>query len=712
VASAAAADAAEVKPGEVGADAGARTPGTARPVEPAVVAARAAVVRLRPAVMGAAALAVVRAQTARLVREARQRYRLEREAAEATRESTLAAAIALARRLQRRVDARRRVAEAGAEALASIEADNVAVLGQIARAAAEARQLSQRVAAAARERDAGSGLFGEAASLLRQSKLAAEAARARNAVDRRVALSRHLEHAVDVVRKAGEAELAAVKTQNARAAEAVMLEHRRKCDSAAELLRGALEAELAPLKEKAETGAVTVAESKEAAMAQLAGAERELQQLSAHNAALALAVQDARELSTALTVVDDANGVPQTPVSPPVAGASPQDAREAVLALACEYMDDADAVVDLLDEIEGWAEAEAFGAVSRRRQRQRPKPLRVNDSSGGSRRSSRSSRLSDSQQGEEYDDDDDYDFHRPRFGGVDGQPMLGRLHPAAYIALMSLYEAEAETLASKPSKHLYVPPPRSHGGATGGVSESSGAVYPPVGGTHTTFGPRSGSSPPASVHLRGDPKPDELDRLAAALGADFAADDLQAYADGNLAMPDLEAIAAALGTLDDASEDAISVASRPDTEATGTSSVTGSKVISNPMRAAMTASLRGLKAKNKHRAQAQAAASERPHPSVPAAATSSAPAQRGHAQSRHQVTAAARSPNLRHGPGSPSQFDLVYAPVNQPPHQPHHHHHDPALDDALRNRIFAKRAGTGGTPRQQSGSTPASLRQG
>jgi hypothetical protein len=112
--------------------------------------------------------------------------------------------------------------------------------------------LSDKLHARERESSASTGPLAAVVQKVETSRKRLEAAAARHAIDRRVAVANQLDSAVSGIRMEGEAAVAEARSKFAKAAEDLTLEYRRKSEEAQEKLKKALEAELIPIAAAAE----------------------------------------------------------------------------------------------------------------------------------------------------------------------------------------------------------------------------------------------------------------------------------------------------------------------------------------------------------------------------------------------------------------------------------------------------------------------------
>jgi len=403
--------AAAVAGGSTGGGGGA--PGTPTGAAPdAYAAAVATMRRLMPAAVGRVAVATIRAQTLRLTRAARDRRVHAREAAEASEEASMASAGALAARMASRVGE-------AARALAALRATYATVAAEAGAAAGAERELLRAVANfheraagvdAESQPGAGDGVLADAGEQVGNSKLRLAAARTRTVVDRRIALSKHLELSLADVRHGGEVALAAVRAEAARAAEAVAASFRERGEVAAATLRRTLTAEVAKATAAAEVAAAEAATQRASLAAAVRAAEAEVARLAASSAAVAHVLTDLRTGS----VIAKATGVfGGAALSVPAATraaagggggvAGGEAAASAFYDCATAITDAPDALADILDDLQGAVVDNALRG-------------------GGG-------------------------------GGGSGE-VVGRLHPAVLHRLLAVYGEEVDRLAATPAASL------------------------------------------------------------------------------------------------------------------------------------------------------------------------------------------------------------------------------------------------------------------
>lgn len=214
---------------------------------------------LKPLAVGSAAVSIVHAQIDCLRRAEGVRLQAERQAAEDEATSTVAAVQALASRVERKVaGSRSKVQEMVAQVMdvEELMRDLAAGEGQLRATVTSLRDrletLQAQATATGEDGLPSAEPFSTASKLCAHAQLALDAARARLAVEQRVALSEASHASTAEARSEGEAAHARVKAHYASLADAVSKEYRKKCDEAAAALSAALEEQLRPVMAGAE----------------------------------------------------------------------------------------------------------------------------------------------------------------------------------------------------------------------------------------------------------------------------------------------------------------------------------------------------------------------------------------------------------------------------------------------------------------------------
>jgi hypothetical protein len=136
--------------------------------------------------------------------------------------------------------------------LANEEQDMVELLKRENVIRGEILSLRDKLHARERESRSSTGPLAAVVNKVENSRKRLEAAAARHAIDRRVAVANQLDSAVSSIRIEGEAAVAEARSKFAKAAEDFTLEYRRKSEAAQDKLKKALEAELIPIAAAAE----------------------------------------------------------------------------------------------------------------------------------------------------------------------------------------------------------------------------------------------------------------------------------------------------------------------------------------------------------------------------------------------------------------------------------------------------------------------------
>jgi hypothetical protein len=299
-----------------------------------------------------AVVELVGAQTERLAYQDKARA-MEADAVRANQqEASLAAAEAFARQRGRGNERMVEVVETLTKQIEAATADLAALHAREAQLRDWSAALNDMLHQRGNEGETGSVQpFVAATQAVEQARMQLESAKARHAIDRRLAVAGRMEEAVADVRAAGEKNLADTRAKYAKDAEAWTLEYRRKCEAAQDKLRAALEGELAPVAAVAEAEARAASDRKAAVLRELTTCEEALTLMTRENASLGHFISD---------TVSATNDLRTDLRAPPVAAPSTtDDIRAHVAAAIAEHGgNEPDLLLRILEDLERMAEAD------------------------------------------------------------------------------------------------------------------------------------------------------------------------------------------------------------------------------------------------------------------------------------------------------------------------------------------------------------------